>query len=76
MYSCLKKGGDMLKGSKMKLQRLKEGLSQEELAFITNIKQPRISNIETGMAPTTAEAITIANTLNCTIKKLFKTVRS
>ena len=63
-----------MKPSKMKLQRVKFGISQVELSEITGLSQAKISLIERGLQPSKKEARIIAFELGLTADKLFKTI--
>ena len=62
-------------GIHIKAERLKNNLSQEQLAEITNISIPTISLIETGKQNTSIlNIIEIAKALNCDINDLISGV--
>lgn len=62
-------------GLNIKFYRMKQGLSQEELAEKTNVSRDTISNIETGRCETSIlTIIDIAQTLNVDINNLTKDV--
>lgn len=51
----------MSKPSKLKLKRLKSGLTQYELSLSTGIVQPRLSLIENGLLEPTKEQLEAIN---------------
>jgi transcriptional regulator with XRE-family HTH domain len=57
--------------SKLKIERIKKGLSQIDLWMRTGIPQWRLSLIERGIAPRPEEAKRIAQTLGAEIPDLF-----
>jgi transcriptional regulator with XRE-family HTH domain len=60
-------------GKNIRELRLKMGLTQEELAELTQIHSVYVSNIETGLRNiTVVKAFKIAQALNCDISDLFK----
>ncbi len=64
-----------MKASKLKLQRIKLGVSQDELAAATGLSQGRISNIERGLPPNINEAELIAYELAVKPDKIFNTIK-
>ena len=67
--------GGRLKASKMKLRRIRFGISQVDLGSETRISQQKISAIENGLTPTKYEAKKISDALKTSVKKLFKEVK-
>jgi len=63
-----------LKSGKLKIRRIRFGMTQEDLSHDTAISQQRISLIERGVAPTRFEAIKIADSLKTNYKNLFKEI--
>lgn len=62
-------------GINIKIERLKQGISQEELAEKCDISRNSISLIETGkINPTILKVIDIANVLNVDIDRLIKNI--
>jgi transcriptional regulator with XRE-family HTH domain len=60
-------------GKNIRELRLKMGLTQEDLAELTQIHSVYVSNIETGIRNITViKAFKIAQALNCDISDLFK----
>jgi transcriptional regulator with XRE-family HTH domain len=57
--------------SKMKLERIKKGMSQIDLCMKTDVPQWRISLIERGIVPKPEEAQRIAKALDCRLKDIF-----
>lgn len=72
MYSTQK--GDKMKPSKMKLARIRLGISQTKLSKLTGISQQKISNIERGLVPKNGESIEIALQLKTKPGILFKVI--
>lgn len=59
-------------GKKIKVQRVIQGLSQQELADKAKISRAQLSLIETGKtSPTVSSLSRIANALGCEIKDFF-----
>ncbi len=63
-------------GINVKSQRLKRGISQEELAEKCDISRNSISLIETGkLNPTIIKVVDIANALNISVESLLADVK-
>lgn len=59
-------------GLRIKMIRLKRELTQEEIAGITGLSCPHISNVETGNTKVSLKAlVNIANALNCSLDALL-----
>lgn len=57
----------------VRLYRLKNGLTQTELAFLTGLSQNTISNLENGIYnPSCVNALKIAQVLHQPVEKLFE----
>lgn len=57
----------------LRLKRMTQGLTQEELAIQLNVTRSAIAMWETGKAmPASANLIKLARVLNCTVDDLLK----
>ena len=62
-------------GSRIKSERLRNNISQEELAEMTNMSRNSVSLIETGkINPTILKVVDIANALNADLIYLTKDI--
>jgi transcriptional regulator with XRE-family HTH domain len=60
---------------RLKFLRLERGLSQHQLAVLTNVRQSELSRIETGRGiPTTSELTALATVLECAADRLMDIV--
>ncbi len=64
-----------MKASKLKLQRIKLGVSQSDLAEATGLSQSRISLLERGIVPNINEAELIAYELAVKPDKIFNNIK-
>lgn len=59
-------------GLRIKMIRLKKDMTQEQLAGITDLSAPHISNVETGNTKVSLRALVkIANALDCSIDEIL-----